>query len=102
MKRKVRWSRAALEDLKEQVAWIARDNPATARRVATRIRAIGGNLSDFATGHPGRVEGTYEKSVSGLPYIVAYAIDRTGDAETIVVLHVIHAARDWRAGEWPG
>ena len=101
MMRSVKWSRAALEDLKGQVAWIAQVNPTAARRVAERIRATGGSLADFATGHPGRVEGTYEKSVSGLPYIIAYVIDRTGDAEAIVVLHVIHAARDWRAEEWP-
>ena len=102
MKRPVVWSRAALEDMKAQVAFIARENPAAARRVAERIRATGNALQDFATGHPGRVAGTYEKSVAGLPYIIAYAIDRKDDAETIAVLHVIHAARDWREGEWPG
>ena len=41
------------------------------------------------------------KPVGGLPYIIAYAIDRKDDAETIAVLHVIHGARDWREGEWP-
>lgn len=76
MKRATYWSRAALDDLKQQVAWIARDNPAAARRTAERIRTAGDNLADFATGHAGRVAGTYEKSVSGLPYVVAYAIDR--------------------------
>ena len=102
MTRTVKWSRNAFVDLKAQVAYIARDNPAAARRIAERIRSTGDQLADFATGHPGRVEGTYEKTVSGLPYIIAYAIDRTGDAEVIVVLHVIHTARDWREGEWPG
>jgi toxin ParE1/3/4 len=47
------------------------------------------------------VADTYEKSVGGLPYIIAYAIDRSEGAETIVVLHVIHTARDWREREWP-
>ena len=102
MKRPVVWSRAALAELKAQIAFIARENPAAARRVAERIRATGDALQDFATGHPGRVAGTYEKSVAELPYIIAYAIDRNDDAETIAVLHVIHAARDWREGEWPG
>lgn len=45
---------------------------------------------------------TYEESVSAQPYIKAYAIDRTGEMEAIVVLHVSHAARDWREGERPG
>lgn len=102
MKRPVAWSRAALEDMKSQVAFIARENPAAARRVGERIRATGNALEDFATGHPGRVAGTYEKSVGGLPYIIAYEIELMDGAETIMVLHVIHGARDWREGEWPG
>ena len=102
MKRAVTWSRAALDDLKVQVSYIARDNTAAARRVAANIRKTGNALADFATGHPGRVAGTYEKSVSSLPYIIAYAIDLGGDEERIVVLHVIHTARDWREGEWVG
>ena len=102
MKRPIEWTRGALEDLKAQIAYIARENPVAARRVADRIRATGAALADFATGHAGRVAGTYEKSVAGLPYIIAYVIDRKDDAEAIAVLHVIHAARDWREGEWPG
>jgi toxin ParE1/3/4 len=102
MKRLVIWSRAALDDLKADIVYIARDDSSAARRVANRIRATGDALSDFATGHPGRVEGTYEKSVSGLPYTIAYAIGARGPEEVIVVLHVIHTARDWREGEWPG
>ena len=101
MKRSVVWSRAALEDMKAQVAFIARENSAAARRVGERIRATGNALEDFATGHAGRVEGTYEKSVGGLPYIIAYEIEQMGGNETIMVLHVIHSARDWHEGEWP-
>ena len=85
MRRPVIWTRAALGDLNAQIAYIAHENPAAARRVAERIRATGNGLQDFATGHPGRVAGTYEKSVAGLPYIIAYAIDRNDDAETIAV-----------------
>lgn len=102
MKRAVTWSRAALDDLKAQVSYIAQDNPAAARRVAATIRKTGDALADFATGHLGRVAGTYEKSLGGLPYIIAYAIEVSGNKETIVVLHVIHTARDWREGKWVG
>ena len=101
MKRAVVWSRAALDELKAQAGFIARDNPAAARRVTERIRITGDGLSHFATGRPGRVAGTYEKSMSGLPSIVAYAIERTFDFETVIVLHVIHTARDRPAGSWP-
>ena len=102
MKRSVIWTRAALVDLNFQIAYIAHENPAAARRVAERIRATGTALADFATGHVGRVADTYEKSVRGLPYVIAYAIDRRDGEEAITVLHVIHAARDWREGKWPG
>ena len=102
MNRPVKWSRGALDDLNTQVGYIANKDPVAARRVAARIRTTGDDLSDFATGHPGRVVGTYEKSVRGLPYVIVYAIDRSGGAEAIVILHVIHTARDWREGEWPG
>ena len=102
MKRPVIWTRAALSELKFQIDFIARENPAAARRVVERIRSSGNCLEDFATGHPGRVAETYERSVRGLPYIIAYAIVRTGSAETIAVLYVIHTARDWRVAEWPG
>ena len=102
MRRPVAWSRAALDELKAQIAFIARENPAAARRVAQRIRATGNALQDFATGHAGRVANTYEKSVRGLPYVIAYAIDRRAGEEAITVLHVIHGARDWREEKWPG
>ena len=102
MKHPVVWSRAALGDMKAQVAFIARENSAAARRVGERIRATGSALKEFATGHSGRVAGTYEKPVGGLPYIIAYEIELIDGTEMIMVLHVIHGARDWREGEWPG
>ncbi|WP_254023692.1 type II toxin-antitoxin system RelE/ParE family toxin [Mesorhizobium ventifaucium] len=55
MKRFVTWSREALDDIKQQIALIARDNPAAARRLADRIRDTGRGLGDMATGRPGRV-----------------------------------------------
>ena len=72
MRRPVFWSREALDDIKEQAAHIAKDNPAAARRVADRIRDTGKALGDMAIGRPGRVTGTYEKSLARLPYIIAY------------------------------
>ncbi|CAM5410612.1 addiction module RelE/StbE family toxin [Aquamicrobium terrae] len=101
MKRAVQWSRDALNDLKDQVAFIATDNPAAARRIADRIRHAGKSLGDMATGRPGRVVSTYEKPVLGLPYIIAYAIVSAAAGEAIVILRVIHMSRDWPPGEWP-
>ena len=101
MTRPVQWSREALDDLKAQVAWIAAENPAAAQRVADRIRATCEALGEMATGRPGRVSGTYEKSVTGLRYIVAYALTRRGDREIVSILRVIHTARDWPDEDWP-
>jgi plasmid stabilization system protein ParE len=97
--RRVEWSNDALADLLDQIAHIAADNPDAAARVAARIRQAGTALGDFATGHPGRIVGTYEKSVTRLPYVIAYALTDGGRA--VSILRVIHMARDWRDDDWP-
>jgi len=99
MTRRVEWAASALADLLDQIRHIAADDPDAAQRVALRIGETGAALGAFATGHQGRVPGTYEKSVVGLPYIIAYAL--TDDDRAISILRVIHSARDWREGDWP-
>jgi toxin ParE1/3/4 len=42
-------------------------------------------------GRPGRVEGTRELVIAGLPYLVAYL--HRGD--TVTVLRVVHGAMKW-------
>ncbi|MGE4417400.1 MAG: type II toxin-antitoxin system RelE/ParE family toxin [Marinobacterium sp.] len=101
MKRSVRWSTDALTDLADQVAYIAAENPSAAHRVADAIDKTALALGDMPIGRPGRVTGTYEKSVTGLPYILAYAITQAGDEETVAIVRVIHTARDWSAEKWP-
>jgi toxin ParE1/3/4 len=96
------WSENALDDLDSAIAYVAADNPIAARKVLERIDAAGDSLGQVATGRRGRVAGTYEKSVRGLPYILAYAIQPLpGGRERIVILRVIHGARNWPPGEWP-
>ncbi len=99
MTRTVDWAESALHDLLDQITYIAGDDPDAADRVAQAIKATGAALGDFATGHPGPVSGTYEKTVRGLPYVIAYAIGTDGGQ--INVLRVIHTARDWQGGRWP-
>ena len=99
MKRRVEWAELALADLLCQIENIALDNPDAAARVAAAIRRTGNELGDFATGHPGRVGGTYEKSVRGLPYIIAYKLS-DGD-KALSILRVIHTAREWPDETWP-
>ena len=97
--RQVEWAKSASADLREQIAYIAADDPQAARRVAAAIRAAGDGLAEFATGHPGRVAGTYEKSVRRFPYIIAYVL--TPDDRKVLIVRVIHAARDWQPEQWP-
>ena len=102
MTRDVVWSRAALDDLKAQLVYIAADNPDAARRVADALRDAAVGLGKALTGRPGRVLGTYEKSVARLPFVIAYAISVTADRETVSILRVIHTARNWPKERWPG
>ena len=97
--RHVVWSRRALSDAGDILCHIASEDTSAARKVINRIEATGEALGEFATGHPGRVAGTYEKSVRHLPYVIAYEL--TDDDQTVAILRVIHASRDWREEGWP-
>lgn len=101
MSRIVEWSREALDDLRAQLEFIADDNPNAARRVRIKIWETADRLGEMATGRPGRVSGSYEKPVSRLPYILAYAIVPRGGEERVVIVRVIHSARDWPDEAWP-
>jgi len=93
------WSDEARDDYFSILRHIADDDPDAAERVVRAIEKTGNALGEFATGHPGRVSGTYEKSVRRFPYVVAYAL--SDDGTMLTILHVIHASRDWRQGQWP-
>ncbi len=99
--RPVLWSREALDDIKEQLAFVARTNPTAAEHIASRLAETGTALGRTPTGRPGRVTGTFEKSVSRLPYIIAYALSEYAGRESLIILRVIHSARNWPAEEWP-
>jgi plasmid stabilization system protein ParE len=98
--REVVWADSALDDMDSLAAYIAADSRAAAMKVLDRIEHTVENLSHAPTGRPGRVSGTYEKPVTGLPYILAYALQQRPRGERIVVLRVIHGARNWPEGEW--
>ena len=96
------WSDSALDDMDSLAAYIAADNRTAALKVLGRIGRTVEKLSHTPTGRTGRVAGTYEKPVRGLPYIVAYAIQpKPRGGKRVVVLRVIHGARNWPEGEWP-
>jgi plasmid stabilization system protein ParE len=83
-------------------AYIAADSPTAALRVLDRIEATVERLAVTPIGHPGRVAGTYEMPIRRLPYVVAYTLQTVPRGrERLVVLRVIHGARNWPEGEWP-
>ncbi len=100
--RRIVWSQDALDEFDAAIAYIARDNPSAALRMADRIEEAVGHLATMPTGRRGRVAGTYEKVLPGLPYIIVYALGTTpGGEEALTVLRVIHGARHWPEGRWP-
>jgi toxin ParE1/3/4 len=99
--RPVIWSRKAHQDIRQIVHFIAQDDPNAAARVAELIVEAGDKLGALPTGRPGRETGIYEKSLSRLPYIIAYKVRPVKGRESVVILRVIHTARDWPSGQWP-
>lgn len=103
MTRPVYWSEGALDDFDGILDYLGERSPAAARRVLKAIDQTATGLGEIPIGRPGRVLRTFERMVVGTPYIIAYTIDHKGEAgESIMVLRVIHGARDWTASRWPG
>ena len=95
--RRLVWAESALADFEQAISYLAQEDRSAARLVAERIDHASRQLAAIPTGRPGRVAGTYEKSVARSPYIIAYAIS----GHTVTILRVIHGSRDWPEGEWP-
>lgn len=95
------WSAEALADLEAVLHYIAAENERAAARVLDKIEQTATSLGQVPTGRRGRVAGTYEKSVTGLPYIIAYALQTTPSGSGhVVIVRVIHSARNWPPGRW--
>ena len=103
--RAVVWSKATLADLAAEVKFIAKKDPRAARDVRQKLDATGAGLGVSLTGRPGRVQDTYEKTVTGLRFVLAYAVlpapDGDVDDEVVVILRAIHTSRNWPPEEWP-
>ena len=91
-KMKIRWFSEACNDLVEIRNYIGNDNPKAAREVAKRIKESVSSLADYpGKGRPGRVEGTRELVVAGLPYIIPYRVRNNA----IEILRVLHGSMEW-------
>lgn len=89
---RIRWTRKALGNLEAAVKYMAADSPGNAREVAQKIldsiRLLSGQPG---MGRPGRVIGTRELVIPGLPFIVPYAEHDGG----IVILRIVHTSMKW-------
>ena len=88
----IRWSAPAAEDLERICAWIERDNPEAASRVATIIYEGCSQLKDFPNmGKQSRMPGRRELPFPPLAYVVVYQVK--GDA--VEISRIFHGAQDW-------
>jgi len=88
----VRWTRPASIALEQIQDFIAQENPEAATLVIKDIFHTVERLKDHPkSGRKGRVRGTYELILSGLPYIVPYQVKQ----REIQILSVYHSARKW-------
>lgn len=90
---RIRWTEPAARDLTQVCDYLQeRDSPAVARRVALAIHKSVRSLLKFPRrGRPGRVEGTRELVLAGLPYVVVYRIRE----EVVEVCRILHGAQQW-------
>ena len=89
---RIRWTKRAIRSLASIHAYISRDSPDAAARVAAGILDATVRLERFAqSGRSGRTKGTRELVVPGLPYIIPYRIVD----DVILILSVVHTSRKW-------
>ena len=89
---RVRWTTPAAKALLANQDYIARDNSSSAFEVAQHIRVAMAQPQDHPKiGREGRVRGTRELIIHGVPYIVPYRIKR----KEIQILSVYHTSRKW-------
>lgn len=88
MRANVLWTEAAFADLDEIRDHIAKDDPATASSVLSRIREAAHLLANSpGLGRPGRVPNTRELILPRLPFFIAYRVVG-GEVQILRVLHM--------------
>jgi len=91
---RLRFTAEAREHIAGIYSYIRDRNPVAATQVVARIRFAAEQLAEFPRmGHVGRVSGTHEWVVGGLPYIIVYQTD-AADTDEVLILGIFHAAQD--------
>lgn len=89
---RIKWLREAGRDFIEIRRFIAADHPGAAMQVAKRILDTVAYLREHPEiGRVGRLPGTRELVVPGLPYILPYRVK----GAVIEILGVLHASQEW-------
>jgi len=87
---RVRWLAKALAGLEAELGHIAAEDADAARRIAIVVRERTESLAQFPeSGRPGRVAGTRELVLAGLPFIIPYRVR----GEEVQVLRFFHTSR---------
>ncbi|HWY22751.1 MAG TPA: type II toxin-antitoxin system RelE/ParE family toxin [Candidatus Acidoferrum sp.] len=87
------WSRRARARLQEIRAYVARDKPDAAERLATRIVALAELLKEHPyLGRAGNEPGVRELVLGGTPYLIFYRVR----AKRVTILTVWHGAQSRR------
>ena len=91
---RLRFTAEAREHIAAIYSYLRDRNPVAATQVVGRIRLATERLAEFPRmGHAGRVAGTYEWVVRGLPYIIVYQT-AAADSDEVLILGVFHGAQD--------
>lgn len=84
------WLAKAQENLNEELTRIAREKESAAKRIALLVKMHTEQLEQFPeSGRPGRVNGTRELVIAGLPYILPYRIR----GKNVEILRFFHTAQ---------
>ncbi|MDR2892804.1 MAG: type II toxin-antitoxin system RelE/ParE family toxin [Deltaproteobacteria bacterium] len=86
----IRWLPKAQENLNAELTRIAEEDEAAAKRIALIVKSRVESLEQFPeSGRPGRIPGTRELVISGLPYLLPYRMR----GKVIEILRFFHTAQ---------
>lgn len=90
---RIRWTQPAAHDFTQICDYIEKHGSrATARRVALSIHERIGALTEFpGRGRAGRMRGTRELVLTGLPYLAVYRLKEN----EVEILRILHGAQAW-------
>lgn len=88
----VKWLQRALQNLDDEAAYIAQENPQAANALVSHVINAVNQLGSFPNlGRAGRVFGTRELVITDFPYIIPYRVK----ADVVQILRVFHTSRKW-------